>query len=92
MKKILNAMCRLERIVEDVFVAIVAAGLVMVLAMTAGCQLCCNEHAGTLKLRNDAGEYVAVCRGQYFESKRTSVFRCDDGRKIMRPVNFIIER
>jgi len=56
-----------------------------------GCDMCGCEK-GTLKLRESNGDYTAVCEGHIWTAESVLKFKCDDGRTIMNPVNFIIEK
>jgi hypothetical protein len=52
----------------------------------------CGCEKGTLKLRESNGDYTAVCEGHIWTAESVLKFKCDDGRTIMNPVNFIIEK
>ena len=56
-----------------------------------GCDCGCGEK-GTLKLRDNNGNYDVICNGKMVSINHMWRFKCDDGREIMNPVNFIIEK
>lgn len=65
--------------------------LAATVAVLTGCDCDCGEK-GTLMLRGSDGGYDPVCRGVYTWHNSRTLFRCDDGRIIHQPVNFIIEK
>lgn len=89
MKKIMTFMERAEAVMERLFILLVACALLMVLL--TGCDCGCGEE-GTLKLRDSHGDYTSVCHGKYLYSSSHGRFKCDDGRIIMQPTNFIIDK
>lgn len=89
MKKMMNFLDRAEAFMERAFVIFVACAIVVLLL--TGCDCGCGEE-GTLKLRDNHGEYTSVCHGKYLYSSTHGRFRCDDGRIIMQPTNFIIDK
>jgi hypothetical protein len=89
MKKIMTFMERAEAVMERLFILLVACALLVVLL--TGCDCGCGEE-GTLKLRDNHGEYTTICHGKYLYSSTRGRFRCDDGRTIMQPTNFIIDK
>ena len=89
MKKMLDFLDRAEAFMERAFVIFVACA--MVVAILTGCDCGCGEE-GTLKLRDNHGEYTEVCHGKYLPSTTRSSFTCDDGRTIWQPTNFIIDK
>lgn len=68
-----------------------AAVIVVFVFLLLGCDLCGCER-GALKLRGSNGDYTAVCEGSLVKAESILKFKCDDGRTIMNPVNFIIEK
>jgi hypothetical protein len=89
MKKMMNFLDRAEAFMERAFVIFVACAIVVLLL--TGCDCGCGEE-GTLKLRDNHGEYTSVCHGKYLPSTTRARFTCDDGRTIWQPVNFIIDK
>ena len=89
MKKIMTFMERAEAVMERLFILLVACALLVVLL--TGCDCGCGEE-GTLKLRDSHGDYTSVCHGKYLYSSSHGRFKCDDGRIIMQPTNFIIDK
>ena len=90
MRKIMSFMERAEAVFERLFILVVACALLAVLL--SGCDCDCYQ-GGTLMLRDGSGNYNPVCHGKYiYHSKYSSSFRCDDGREIMQPTNFIIQK
>ena len=68
-----------------------ATVIVVFVFLLLGCDLCgCDR--GTLKLRGSNGDYTAVCEGSLLKTESVLKFKCDDGRTIMNPVNFILDR
>ena len=89
MKKIMTFMERAEAVMERLFILLVACALLVVLL--TGCDCGCGEE-GTLKLRDSHGDYTSVCHGKYLYSSSHGRFKYDDGRIIMQPTNFIIDK
>lgn len=89
MKKIMTFMERAEAVMERLFILLVACALLAVLL--TGCDCGCDEE-GTLKLLDNHGEYITVCHGSYLPSSTHARFKCDDGRTIWQPKNFIIDK
>ena len=89
MKKIMTFMERAEAVFERLFILLVACALLAVLL--TGCDCGCYEE-GTLMLRDGYGNYAQVCHGRFIQSSARSSFRCDDGREIIQPTNFIINK
>lgn len=89
MKKMLDFLDRAEAFMERAFVIFVACA--MVVAILTGCDCGCGEE-GTLKLLDNHGEYITVCHGSYLPSSTHARFKCDDGRTIWQPKNFIIDK
>lgn len=65
--------------------------LVATVAVLTGCDCGCYEE-GTLKLLDNHGDYTEVCHGKYLPSSANARFKCDDGRTIWQPKNFIIDK
>ena len=89
MKKILDFLDRAETFLEQAVIIFVACA--MVVAILTGCDCGCYEE-GTLKLLDNHGEYTEVCHGRYLPSSTHARFKCDDGRTIWQPKNFIIDK
>ena len=89
MKKILDFLDRVETFLEQAVIIFVACA--MFVAILTGCDCGCGEE-GTLKLRDNNGDYTYVCHGTYLYSSTYGRFKCDDGRIIMQPANFIIDK
>lgn len=75
------------------YIAWIACATVIVgfVFLLLGCDLCGCEK-GTLKLRDNNGNYDVICVGQMTNVNNIWRFKCDDGQTIMNPVNFIIEK
>jgi len=89
MKKIMNVMELAEAVLARLFILLAACALLAVLL--TGCDCGCGEE-GTLKLLDNHGEYTEVCHGKYLPSAASARFKCDDGRTIWQPKNFIIDK
>lgn len=89
MKKMLDFLDRAETFLEQAFIIFVACA--MFVAILTGCDCKCVPK-GTLMLRDGNGGYSYVCHGSYYAVKNYPIFRCDDGREILNPTNFILEK
>ena len=89
MKKFLDFLDRAETLAEETFMIFVVCALVV--AVLTGCDCDCGPK-GTLMLRDGNGGYSYVCHCRYYAVNHNPRFRCDDGREILNPTNFIVEK